>query len=168
MRADGSFYMGAAVCRRGHVETWYLDPRRTDRAVAEKCPTCGARVLTACPSCQRRLRGDYHVPGVIGFSGPEKPSPFCDGCGSALPWASREERIYELENLLDEEEIDEADRVVIQDQLIRLRDASISEKEEKQAWATIKRRAGGAMKSQPVQRVVEGLVSAAIRSQLGI
>ena len=43
-----------------------------------------------------------------------RPS-FCDGCGIAYPWATREERIYELENLFDEAGIDEADRVVIHD-----------------------------------------------------
>jgi hypothetical protein len=48
------------------------------------------------------------------------PGPRCDECGSASPWATREERIFELENLLDEEDIEEADRVVIQDQLRRL------------------------------------------------
>jgi hypothetical protein len=33
------------------------------------------------------------------------------------PWATREERIYELEKLLDREDVDEADLVVTQDQL---------------------------------------------------
>jgi len=107
------------------------------------------------------------VPGVIGFSPDTRPS-FCDGCGSAFPWATREERIYELENLLDEEDIDEADRAVIQEALGRLRNANLSERDEKQAWETIKRRAGRAVTSGPVPRVIEGLVSAALRQQLGL
>jgi hypothetical protein len=167
MQAGGSWYKGSAVCRRGHVETAYIDPRNTDRAIAENCSTCGARVLTACPSCGLRIRGDYHVPGVFVAASPGTPS-FCDGCGSAFPWASREERIYELENLLDEADIDEADLVIIQDQLARLRDSSLSDKDEKLAWETIKRRAGEAIKGPAVKRVVEGLVSAAIRHQLGL
>lgn len=167
-RPDGSFYLGAAICRRGHVESAYLDPRRTaDRPVAENCTACGARVLTACPTCQRRIRGDYHVPDVFTAVAPARPS-FCDGCGGAFPWASREERIFELENLLDEEDVDEADRVVIQDQLARLRSADLSEKEERQAWETIKKRGGAALTSGPVKRVIEGLVSAAIRAQIGL
>lgn len=169
MRSDGSFYLGAAVGRRGHVETAYLDPtRREPRGVPERCPTCGARVLVACTECGLRIRGDYHVPGVIGVSSPNRPS-FCDGCGAAFPWATRQERIYELENLLDEEVVDEADRVAVLEQLQRLReDEHLSEKDERQAWETIKRRAGGALKSPSAQRLIEGIVSAAIRHQLGI
>ena len=45
-----------------------------------------------------------------------------------FPWATREERIFELENLLDEEDIEEADRVVIQDQLRRLTNAELSDR----------------------------------------
>lgn len=104
MQQRGTYRQGAAICRRGHVETYYLNPSRPARAIAENCPTCGARVLTACPHCDLRIRGDLHVPGVIGFSPDTRPS-FCDGCGSAFPWATREERIYELENLLDEEDM---------------------------------------------------------------
>jgi hypothetical protein len=168
MQSDGSWYKGSAVCRRGHVETAYIDPQKADRAISENCPACGASVLTACQSCRLRIRGYYYVPGVFpSLASPARPS-FCDGCGSAFPWASREERIYELENLLDEADIDEADMVIIQDQLARLRASSLSNKDEKQAWETIKRRAGGAIKSPAVERVVEGLVSAAIRRQLGL
>jgi hypothetical protein len=58
--------------------------------------------------------------------------------------------------------------VIIQDQLARLGDSSLSDEDEKQAWETIKRRAGGPIKSSAVERVVEGVVSAAIRHQLGL
>jgi hypothetical protein len=50
--------------------------------VAQNCPKCGAAVLTACPNCGLRIRGDYFVPGVIAVSTASRPS-FCDGCGSA-------------------------------------------------------------------------------------
>jgi hypothetical protein len=124
-------------------------------------------VLVACPICERRIRGDHTVSGSLIDAPGERPS-FCDGCGSAFPWATREERIFELENLLDAEDIDEADRVVIGDHLQRLRVAGMSEKEERALWVGVKARAGKALSSGPVQRVVEGLVSAAIRNQLGI
>lgn len=167
MRSNRSFYKGAAICRRGHVETVYVDPRE-QRALAENCPKCGARVLTACPSCDLRIRGKRHVPRVVSGTAPPRPS-FCDGCGAAFPWASRSERIQELENLLDEEDIDDADRAVIQDALHRLADSiALSDKDEKQAWSTIKQRAGAALISPPVLRVVEGLVSAGLRQQLGL
>ena len=70
-----------------------------------------------------------------------RPS-FCDGCGAAYPWATREERIYELENLLDEQDIDDADRVVVSDNLRRLREEeALSEKEERVLWERVKRAA---------------------------
>jgi len=162
-----SYYKGAAVCRRGHVETSFLNPADTNRAIPENCPKCGARVLTACPHCDLRIRGDRFVPGVIGVTS-YKPPSFCDDCGSALPWATREERIYELENLLDEEDIDEAARVVIQDALRRLQSSEFNERDEKQAWQIIKNQAGRAITSGPVVRVIEGLVSAKIRHDLGL
>ena len=85
-----------------------------------------------------------------------------------VPRATREERIFELENLLDEEDIEEADRVVIQDQLKRLANAELSDKDERQAWSVIGRRAGAALKSPSVVRVLEGLITAGLRNQLGI
>jgi hypothetical protein len=160
---DGSYHLGSAICRRGHVETDYLRPgvsgpvRRSGAGVAQNCPKCGATVLTACPNCDLRIRGDYFVPGVIAASTASRPS-FRDGCGSAFPWATREERIFELENLLDEEDIEEADRVVIQDQLRRLGNAELTEKDERQAWSVIGRRAGAALKSPSVARLLGGLV----------
>ena len=36
-----------------------------------------------------------------------------DGCGEPYPWASRQDRIYQLENLLDEEQIDEPIRLLV-------------------------------------------------------
>ena len=96
-----------------------------------------------------------------------RPS-FCDGCGSACPWATREERIIELENLLDQEDIEEADRVVIQDQLKRLTNAELSDRDERQAWSVIGRRAGAALKNPSVVRLLEGLITAGLRNQLGI
>lgn len=167
MRNRGRYFQGAAICRRGHVEHSSLDPTRERASIAEKCPSCGSDVLTACPNCNLRIRGRLHSPGVVSMTPYPRPS-FCDGCGAAYPWATRIERIYELENLLDQEEIDQADRVVIQADLARLRTEDLSASDEKRVWERIKSRAGSALTSGPVQRVMEGVVSAAIRSQLGL
>jgi hypothetical protein len=50
------------------------------------------------------------------------PPNCCDGCGAPHPWASREVLLFELENLLDEEGIDEADRLLVSADLQRLRE----------------------------------------------
>jgi hypothetical protein len=168
-RAGGiPYYKGAVVCRRGHVEAWNVGPGNTMMGFPERCPTCGANVLAGCPHCNWRIRGGYVIPAVPFVDEYIRPS-FCDRCGAAYPWATREERIYELENLLDEEDIDDADRVVVSDNLRRLREEkTLSEKEQRATWERIKASAGSALRSPHVAAVVEGLVSAAIRAQLGI
>jgi hypothetical protein len=166
-RRRNSYYEAAAVCRRGHIATQYIKPSES-YADDEKCVKCGATVLIGCTVCGLRIRGDRFVPGVAGFRPDPLPS-FCDGCGAAHPWATREERIYELENILDEEDIDEADRVFIHDRLRELRVAeSLDEKRERQLWTQIRDRSGKFLTSPPVQRITETLITAAIRSQLGI
>jgi hypothetical protein len=166
-RRNDAFYEAAAVCRRRHVATQYIKPDDT-YPDDEKCVKCGAAVLIGCVSCALRIRGDYFAPGVIGF-GPSPLPSFCDGCGAAHPWATREERIFELENILDEEDIDEADRVFVHDRLRELREGQhLDEKRERQVWAQIRDRSGKFLTSDPVKKITETVVSAAIRSQLGI
>jgi hypothetical protein len=167
-RRKESYYEAAAVCRRGHVETEYIKPFES-HADDEKCVKCGATVLIGCVSCGLRIRGDYYAPGVFVVNPNRRLPSFCDGCGAAHPWASREERIYELENILDEEDIDESDRVFVHDRLRELREAQgLDEKRERQLWTQIRDRSGRFLTSQPVQRIMETVASAAIRSQLGI
>ena len=157
------YYEGAAICRRGHVETEHLKPGQDVSGIPERCLTCGANVLVACPHCQRRIRGDSYAP-LWGADGDYRRPSFCDSCGSAYPWATRVERIYELENLLDEQDIDDADRVVVSDNLRRLREEEeLSEKDQRVLWERVKVAAGTALTSERVAAVVEGVVSAAIR-----
>jgi hypothetical protein len=151
LRQNGSFRMGSAVCRRGHVITDQLRPDRLEDAlVTRRCSECGGRVLTACPTCQRRVAGDLFVPGVLAFATPAAPS-FCDGCGAAFPWASRDERIMELENALDEGGVADADLAIIRVQLDLLRSGDASEKDERKSWQTIKSRAGAVFMNERVQ-----------------
>src|SRR5690606_31172769 len=109
------------ICRRGHTATSYLKPGDT-YPDDQRCVSCGAAVLISCVSCGLRIRGAYYVPGVFTGHAPSRPS-FCDGCGAAHPWATRAERIYELENLLDGEDLDEADRLYVHERLRELREA---------------------------------------------
>jgi len=168
LRQQDSFRMGAAVCRRGHVLTDQLRPDRLeDTVVTPRCKECGGRVLTACPTCRRRIAGDLFVPGVIAFATPDAPS-FCDGCGAAFPWASRDERIMELENALDEEGVADADLAIIRVQLDLLRLGDASEKDERTSWQTIKARAGAVFMNERVQNLVFSLVNTAVRHELGL
>ncbi|MBB5791793.1 DUF2321 domain-containing protein [Jiangella mangrovi] len=158
----------AAVCRRGHVREHALGPLSSYRDVESYCSSCGAGVMIACEACGLRIRGVLAIGlSPYGRQTHSRPS-FCDGCGGAFPWATRKERILELENLLDEEQIDDADRLVIHDHLRRLMAEGLDEKGEKAEWKGIVARAGSALKSGPVQRVFEGLVNAYLRKELGL
>jgi len=69
---------------------------------------------------------------------------------------------------LDEEDIDEADRAVVSDNLRRLREEqALSETDQRVLWERVRDAAGSALRSDRVAAVVDGLVSAAIRHQLG-
>jgi hypothetical protein len=155
-------YRRAAVCRRGHVYTSdvsYSPP-------AERCETCGAKILTSCPGCETPLRGRYHVDGVISLGDEFSPPDFCFSCGSPLPWASRQARIWELQNLLDEEDLDEADRLSVSEQLQALQDPDLDEAEQVERWTRIKKVSPGLMASG--QRIIETVVTAAVKAQLGL
>ncbi|MFG2102987.1 DUF2321 domain-containing protein [Micromonospora echinaurantiaca] len=161
-----AYYRAAAICRRGHVARSVLTPGDS-YPDDSKCVACGALILTGCPSCQMRIRGKRYSQAVLGGSF-SRPS-FCDCCGAAYPWATKEERIYELENILDEEDMDEADRVFIHDRLRELREAGdLDEKRERQLWTQIRDRSGKFIKSEPVQKIAETLITAAVRNQLSI
>jgi hypothetical protein len=159
--SEQSHYTQAAVCRRGHVETSSIEGHE----VPPRCPTCGASVLIACPSCAGRIRGYYYVPGVIGFSNYDPPE-FCDACGAPFPWANRQARLWQIENLLDEQEISEADRLTLREQLEALRSPDIPEEEQQERWARIKKLAPGLIGTG--QQIIVTVVSATIQKQLGI
>jgi hypothetical protein len=110
-------YYSAAICRRGHVETPQIELCRD--GVPERCDTCGALILAACPNCRRPIRGA--PTGVLGY--PYTPPDFCRACASPFLWASDRAIVYHIENQLDEEPgLSEADRRALAKQLSALRD----------------------------------------------
>jgi hypothetical protein len=156
-----SYYTEAAVCRRGHVATG----NTAEHEVPARCSKCGANVLTACASCGTRIRGWHVVPGVVGGS-PYKPPEFCDSCGSPHPWASRQARLWELENLLEGEEISDADRLMIREQIEQLQNPDLDEREQAEHWTRI-RKAAGAFKG-PALAIFESVTTAAIKAHMGL
>jgi hypothetical protein len=160
-------YRQAAVCKRGHVES--SDVSLRGGVVPERCPECGAKVLTRCPSCNTRVRGRYYVEGVLGGGARNyEPPSFCDKCGGPFPWVDRQGRIYQLENLLDDEDLDPATELSVREQLEALRDPDLSEDEQRRRWERVKRGAPGLWEKSGARSIVESVVSAAIRQQLGL
>lgn len=91
---------------------------------------------------------------------------FCDYCGDPHPWANRQARIYQLENILDEQDIDEAARLKAHEDLQTLRQSDLPEDEQIQLWQRIRAHSPGLMSAGG--RIIESLASAAIRAQLGL
>ncbi len=156
-----SDYTHGAACRRGHWASFNV----STGSPAPRCPECGAEVLTGCPNCGMRLRGVL-IGGVIGAHG-SPPQNFCDKCGGPYPWVDRRGRLWQLENLLDDENISEADRLTVGEQLQALRGGdSVPEEEQRERWQRVKQLAPGLMESG--KAIVVTVVSATIQRQLGI
>lgn len=98
-----------------------------------------------------RIRGELYVPRneimlVAEPATPQDfaPAAFCDHCGEPEPWATWADRIYQLENLLDEQDLDTATGLLILEDLERLRDAAeLDEGRQLECWRRIKKRAPG-------------------------
>jgi hypothetical protein len=128
-----------------------------------RCHKCGAPVLTACENCNHRLRG--HPSGVGGIlSVPD----FCDNCGAPHPWLSREGRIFMLQNLLDEEQLDPATELEVREQLKALTNPDLDADEQQRRWATVKRLAPGLWERTGARTILESVVSAGIKAGLGL
>lgn len=160
---EAPYYDTAAICRRGHVLTTVAERHPP----ADRCKTCGAKVLTSCPNCSEHVRGHYNVPGVVDLTGGYQPPDFCHKCGAPYPWVSRQGRIYELMNLLDEEELDAADELEVREQLERLAQSDLAEDESLRRWKKVKEKAPGLWEKSGARSILESVISAGIRSGLG-
>jgi hypothetical protein len=102
--ADG--YQTAAVCLNGHTATSAIEYHSDDPG--KFCGDCGAKIISNCPSCSAKIRGDYYVQGVFGVADVYTPSAYCYQCGNPFPWTAEKlkaakEIADELEGLNDEE-----------------------------------------------------------------
>lgn len=156
---SGGEYRPAAICRRGHVQTEDI----THGEFGPRCPQCGAEVLVQCPGCGKRIRGYYSTPGVIAMFD-YSPPDFCDLCGVAFPWLSRQGRIYELQNRLDDEKLDPADELAVREQLEALVSPDLDVAEQRERWGRVKKLAPRLWESS--QPIIETLAEAAIRASL--
>ena len=100
-----SYFDTAQICLNGHVVSTMLD--FSPQSNQKHCTECGSPTITACPECNARIRGYYHVPGFIGFFDYNKPA-FCFNCGKPYPWTvngleAASELADELDGLSQEE-----------------------------------------------------------------
>jgi hypothetical protein len=153
---------GAAICRRGHVRTSRFEPSTSNSA--PHCKQCGARILVACPSC------GYPIPGKFKgeVSGGRYAVPgFCEQCGSPFPWVDRQGRLWQLENLLEEDDLSQNDRLIVQEQLTALGEGDeLDEADQERRWTRIKSLAPSLIETG--RAIIITVTSAAIQRQLGL
>ena len=96
----------ALICVNGHVIN--------DRSASQhehntpRCDKCGAETITECAKCKTKIRGYYHVPGVVSLMGPGPAPAFCPHCGTGYPWtesrlSAARELVRELDKLNENE-----------------------------------------------------------------
>jgi len=94
-----AWYYTAEVCLNGHVtnEQVELSPE-----VSRKfCDKCGEATITECPSCHVKIRGAYHVKGVLVVGRDKTLAPnYCHNCGKAYTWT--EKKLKAAKELADE------------------------------------------------------------------
>jgi hypothetical protein len=120
-----STYTIAALCLRGHVISLDAGPQSN----LGYCPECGQKVINRCPSCSEPILGPEAIADAFGnldTEGWSRPE-FCRRCGGAFPWVDRQGRIYQLENMLADEGLDEATEFAVREQLEALANPDLSE-----------------------------------------
>lgn len=76
-------YFTAQICKNGDcivasIEEW-------PEQCADYCPKCGAKTISACPSCNADIRGFYSEDGVASYR-PYSVPAYCHHCGQPYPW----------------------------------------------------------------------------------
>src|SRR5687768_3994107 len=92
----------------------------------------------------------------------------CDACGAPFPWLDRQGRIYELMNLLDGVGLDPATELEVREQLEALKNPDLDEAEAGRRWQRVPQMAPGFWEKSGVRPILETVISAAIRNQLGL
>jgi hypothetical protein len=166
----------AAVCRNGHISKDFLDPpiQRYSRVVVGEpppskvpryCGECGAPVLTVCPSCQSSILGARVGSTNIPL---RKPESFCWGCGEALPWATREERVAKLYDIIDFEDVDEATLLTVREQIAVL-SAPVDEETDERRGRALERLKGLVPKAyEAMLPVLQGIATAELKRRLKV
>jgi hypothetical protein len=95
------------------------------------------------------------------------PGQFCHQCGSPYPWANRQARLYELENILQEDDtLTDADRLTLREQIEALMNPDLDETEEAERWKRLKKVAPTLLDAG--RAIVVSVASAYAQKQLGI
>jgi hypothetical protein len=180
----------AAVCRNGHVvDDTILPPRPARPAglygygnrnsssltadspplpeVPRHCGQCGAPVLEMCGSCKAPLLGAGKL-GAGMISPMRRLDSFCWRCGEPYPWATREERVAKLYDLIDHEDLDEATLLTVREQIAVLSQPVDEATDDDRVRAGRRIRDLAPKAWEAVLPVLQGLLTAEAKRRLGL
>lgn len=164
MSRGGRYRQASAICEEGHQYTRSMSWME-ETYVPNKCPECGANVLTGCRGCDLRIPGEL-VGGNLLFTSPPNTLPyFCEDCGAMYPWAGKEQKIYELKNRLRLEGLEEADFKEISEQLEKLKRDDLSSEDEKRVWAKVKEKAGAVLSNEGIMDLMLSIAGKVLKDQ---
>ncbi len=79
-------YLTAQVCLNGHLITSSIEQ---DSALMQAfCSKCGAKTITACPSCNAPLRGELYDDEMVIYGYTPTVDAYCPKCGKPFPWTA--------------------------------------------------------------------------------
>lgn len=129
-------------------------------SVGKYCSDCGAVLLNHCPNCNRFLQ-------PVALAG--RPAPFCLECGLPLPWASRQEIVFHVQNQLDNSDLAEGDRRALHDELNDLLQApDTQETQKRQVKVLVKLQQGWPAAWRTIAPIVDPLITAWMKAQMGL
>lgn len=102
---SGSYYDTAQICMNGHAIT---SNASHSEMLSKYCIKCGEKTIKSCQHCNSKIRGYFHVPGVISLS-QYIPPKYCHECGKPYPWTetslmAAKEFAEDLDNITPEEQ----------------------------------------------------------------
>jgi len=157
-------YRTAEVCLAGHVITTAAD--RHPELRQKFCSIYGAETITKCVGCQSPIRGDYYVPGFIGFGGDYLLPRYCHSCGESFP--GTESRLRAAHELADElEELSAEERELLKKSIDELaRETPRTEVAAVRVKKSLRKVGGGA--AAAVRRLLVDIASEAAKKSLGL
>jgi hypothetical protein len=163
----------AAVCARGHVQSSRLSNFVHSAIVAglapeapdfrQYCGSCGTRILVACRNCGKGIAGEPE-PNFYGWG----LDSFCWNCGVPYPWATREQRLGQLYNFIDEEDLDEAEHLAVVEQIAVLSEPVDEVSDEDRVRAGQRLRGISPKVWEAALPILQTLLTAKAKQELGL
>lgn len=160
---------GAFCKREGHVaakwvsplERPFIPPGIIRNVTPQYCVYDGSPVISECETCDNEilcmLQGDDW-----------EAAKFCWSCGEAHAWATREERVRKLYELLESEALNEDQRLIALEQLAVLSEPADQTTHEQQVRAGQRIRDLTPKLWETLRPVLQSLLTAEVKQQLGL